>query len=227
MKRYILLLVFLPAIALGQTEVMHNAVRDYEQKPIWGANRTHYLQGFLGFGFYTPISVPSRDFKIGSSFDFEFGAMYRYRLANFVNVGMGLGFLFQEIELNNQGMVKDWDTQVHSKANVSNSILSAKPFIRLNLSPKRGDYLGTFIDLGGFANWNFYPITSFTDKQGVQRYVQQYVFDKKQERVQYGAFVVLGRDWFRIEGSYYLSNWFRSNADFFMPRYKVSVVFGI
>jgi hypothetical protein len=226
MKRYFFLLTFLPAIAFGQTEVMRKQPRDYSQHSNWGENRTHHLQGYLGLGFYTPISTPNRDFKVGNSYDLGFGAIYRYRMANFVNLGMGLGLLVQEVKLNDKGMVKAWDTQLHDKAKVSNILLSAKPFIRLNLSPKRGDYLGTFVDFGGFADWNFYPTTSFTDKQGSQNYVQQYEFDKEQERLHYGAFALIGRSWFRLEGSYYLSSWFKSNTEFFMPRYKVSVVFG-
>lgn len=185
------------------------------------------MQAYLSLGFYTPISTPNRDFKVGNSYDMGFGAIYRYRLANFINVGMGLGAVFQEIRLNNKGMVKAWDTQLHNKALLSNMLLSAKPFFRINFSPKRGDYLGTFVDFGGFAHWNFYPVTSFTDKQGSQNYVQQYEYDKEQERIHYGAFALIGRSWFRLEGSYYLSNWFKGNAEFFMPRYKVSLVFGI
>lgn len=227
MKRYFFLLTFLPFFAFGQTEVMREQPRDYSQHSNWGQNRTHHIQGYLDLGFYTPISTPNRDFKIGNSYDFGFGAIYRYRMANLVNAGMALGFLFQEVNLNDKGMVKAWDTQVHDKAKVSNIMLSAKPFIRLNLSPKRGDYLGTFVDFGGFADWNLYPTTSFTDKQGSQNYVQQYVFDKEQERIHYGAFALIGRSWFRLEGSYYLSNWFSSNKVFYMPRYKITVVFGI
>lgn len=213
-------------MAMGQTEVIRKTIHDYStQTPNWGPNRAHFFQGYLNLGFYTSTFTPNRDFKIGSSFDLGLGTIYRYRVSNFMNLGVGLGYIYQKVVLNNKGMVKAWDTQLHSKAKLANNVLSAKPFVRLNLSPKRGDYLGTFIDLGGFVNWNFYPVTSFSDNQADQRYVQKYVFDKEQERIQYGAFLKVGRDWFRLGSNYYLSNWFKSNTTFYMPKYSLSFEF--
>jgi hypothetical protein len=225
MKPYIFLLILFPSLAFAQTDVMHRYPKNHEQIPTWGANRAHYIQGIFGVGFYTPISVDNPDFKTGRSYEINFGAIYRYRIANSFNVGTALSLTAQSIALNKIGMVKSWDNAIHSKANLSNTLLTLKPFFRFNLSPKRGDYLGSFIDVGAFGSWNFYPTAMFTDKRNGERYVQMYQQDKQQERFQYGCFASVGRDWFRLEASYHLTNILKDSS-FEMPRYAMAVVFG-
>jgi hypothetical protein len=204
---------------------MHKYPRNYEDVPLWGPNRAHHIQGYFGVGIYTPLAVTNPDFTFGRSWNFSLGVIYRYRIANFINSGFALGIASQSIALNNSGMVKSWDNQVHSKAKLFNSVLTVKPFLRFNLSPKRGDYLGTFIDVGGFGTWNFFPTAVFTDEVNGEKYIQTYQKDKEQERFHYGAFASVGRDWFRLEGSYHLSNILKDDT-FEMPRYMMAIVFG-
>jgi hypothetical protein len=225
MKPYIFLLLLFPSIAFSQTNVLRKVPKNHDQIPTWGANRTHFIQGVFGVGFYTPIGVANPDFKFGPSYDISFGAIYRYKIANSFNIGTSLSIAGQAIALNDVGMVKSWDNTIHSKASLSNSLFILKPFLRFNLSPKRGDYLGTFVDIGGFGSWNFYPVAMFTDKRNGERYVQMYQQDKQQERFQYGFFASVGRDWFRLEASYHLTNMLKDES-FEMPRYAMAVVFG-
>ncbi len=226
MIRKLVILLLLPTAVLGQTEKMHKTPRNYQKTPNWGPNRAHHVQGLIGFGLFMPFGVSARDFKIGTSTDFHLGAVYRYRASKFFNLGAGIYLSSSQIELNDSGMVKGWDGEVHKKAQLLNYTLTLKPFIRLNLSPKRGDYLGTYLDFGGFGSWGFLPTTSFTDKVGGQKLMLRYINDKQHESFYYGAMAAVGRDWFRLEASYYLSDWLKGPANFNLPKYSVSVFFG-
>lgn len=225
MNRIVFILLLIPSLGLGQTEIWRKYPANHEEAPKWGPNRTNHIQGFIGFGLYTPISTSSVDFIFGKSWDLSVGLIYKYRIANFFNVGSSFALTSQNISMNNDGMVKAWDNQIHGKAKLSNSIVSAKPFLRFNLSPKRGDYLGTYIDLGGFGSLNFLPTTSFTDKQNGQEYIQTYRKDKIHRQIQYGGMAAFGRDWFRLEGCYYLSDWIREEG-FNLPQLSISLMLG-
>ena len=225
MNRILLILFFIPSLAFGQTEIWRKFPANHDETPQWGANRTNHIQGFLGFGLYTPIAVTSIDYIFGKSWDISLGFLYKYRISNFLNVGSSFSLIYQKVSLNNDGMVKAWDNQIHGKAKLSNYLISTKPLIRFNLSPKRGDYLGTYIDVGCFGSLNFLPTTSFTDEQNGQEYIQKYKRDKLQRQLQYGGMAAIGRDWFRLESCYYVSDWIKEDG-FNLPRLSISVMLG-
>lgn len=225
-RKTIFLLLIFPALAFGQTEVMRKSPRNYNDIPLWGPNRAHHVQGFVGVGFFMPLGAAEGHFKPGVSYDVHLGAKYRFRVSNFLNIGAGLFLSSYQIMLTDSGMVKGWDGNVHEKAQMVNYHLTLKPFMRFNLSPRRGDYLGTYFDLGGFGSWGLLPATSFTDRVDGQKLLTRYMNDKRYEPILYGGMAAVGRDWFRLEASYYLSGWLKEPAGINLPKYSVSVLFG-
>ena len=232
MKKTILLIAVLLFTLTGfsQTIIMQDAspMEPYEVKTN-GPNLKNYGHWFIGFGAVMPVGAQSDNTIFGKSLLFELGYRYRYRVSNFFNTGFDVSYYIQGNRLNHSGMEKVYDGMVHDRANIVQNELRFSPFLRFNLTPKRGNYLGTYIDLGGYIAWNFIPVFRAVDNRSSYneelKYPRQY--DPMQKRNEYGLTGRIGRNKLIVFAHYRISDLLKNSDLPDLPRLAVGIQFGL
>jgi len=231
MKRFtIILSLFIYGLTgFAQTIVMQNTnpMQPYQEKK-HGENRKHYNQGFISFGVVTPAGAKSDDSYFGKSFVFDFGFRYRYRVSNFLNIGNDLSYYIQGNRLDHSGMKKIYDGMVHDKENIIQNELRISPFIRFNLTPNRGNYLGTYVDFAGYLGWNFLPVFRAVDTghNGNEEMAYTRDFDPNQKRFDYGVTGRIARNKYLLFATYRLSDIMKKTEYPNLPRLTAGIQFG-
>ncbi len=226
MLRYLisLTIVALSIAVLGQTKLLpveKDPMTQFEARK-WGANRAHYGQFLFDVEFDIPHSDASRDYHFGASWGMVFGYTYRYRIANPVNIGVGLNYRFHWMRLNRSGMLKVYDNAIHDKVRLSSNDIRLNPFIRINLSSRRGNYLGNYIDLGAFGAVNVWrSIDVFDEVDDVKRQIRLRPY-KMINNTFYGVFATVGFNTTRLTVSWNLSN----NVDDALNMAKLNIAYG-
>ncbi len=214
---------------LSQTIVMQNTnpMEPYNAKTK-GENRKHYNQGFISFGVVTPIGAKNDDSYFGKSLVFDLGHRYRYRISNFINIGNDLSFYMQGNRLDHSGMHKIYDGATHERENIIQNEFRISPFIRFNLTPHRGNYLGTYIDFGGYIGWNFLPVFRAVDTghNGNEEMAYTRSFDPNQNRYDYGVTGRIARNKHLLFATYRLSDIMKKSEQPSLPRLAVGIQFG-
>lgn len=232
MKKIISLILFLHFALAGysQTILMQdsNPMAAYEVKKN-GPNLQNYGQWFIGFGAVTPVGASSDNTIFGKSLLFDFGYRYRYRVSNFFNTGFDVSYYLQGNRLNDAGMEKVFDGLVHTRENLVQNELRLSPFLRFNLTPKRGNYLGTYVDLGSYIAWNFIPVFRAVDTRLNNNENRSYnrQFDPMQKRYDYGLTGRIGRNKLIVFAHYRLSDLLKSSNLPDLPRLAVGIQFGL
>lgn len=214
----------------SQTILMEdsNPMAPYEVKT-HGPNLKNYGQWFIGFGAVTPVGANSDNTIFGKSLLFDLGYRYRYRVSNFFNTGFDLSYYLQGNRLNKSGMLKVYDGLVHGRENIVQNEFRFSPFLRFNLTPKRGNFLGTYVDLGGYVAWNFLPVFRAVDTKTSNNEMLKYTrqFDPMQKRYEYGLTGRIARNKFIVFAHYRLSDLLKNSSLPDLPRLAAGVQFGI
>ncbi len=229
-KIFITLLISIyGASCFAQTVILQNTnpMQPYQEKS-QGKNRKHYTHTFLSLGLVTPVGATMDDTYFGKSLVFDIGVRYRYRISNFLNIGSDFSYYIQGNRLDNSGMEKVFDGAVHDRENIIQNELRIAPFFRFNLTPHRGDYLGTYIDLGGYIGWNFLPVFRATDTEhnGNEEMTYTRSFDPNQNRYDYGVTGRIARNKYLLFATYRLSDIMKKSEHPDLPRLSVGVQFG-
>ena len=226
--------ILLALLALGltgfaQTILMQNTnpMKPYQEKKE-GENLKNYSQGFIGFGVLAPVGTTHDDTYFGKSFVFDLGYRYRYRVSNFIHIGNDLSYNIQTNRLDHSGMKKVYDKMTHDRETIIQNELRISPFIRFNLTPNRGNYLGTYLDLGGYFGWNFLPIFRAVDKAHNGNEKVKYIrnFDPNQNIYDYGVTGRIARNKNLLFVSYRLSDIMKNKDLPELPRLSVGIQFG-
>jgi len=232
MKKILSLLAILLFSLTGfsQTIIMQdsNPMAPYEVKT-QGPNLKNYGQWFIGFGAVTPVGAASDNTIFGKSLLFDLGYRYRYRVSNFFNTGFDLSYYLQGNRLNKSGMLKVYDGLVHGRENIIQNEFRLSPFLRFNLTPKRGNFLGTYVDLGGYVAWNFLPVFRAVDTRTSNNEMLKYTrqFDPMQKRYEYGLTGRIGRNKLIVFAHYRLSDLLKNSSLPDLPRLAAGVQFGL
>jgi len=194
----------------------------------WGANRAHYVGAQLALGFVADQGVAGAKTDFWRSSHFQFGFRYKRKLSNVFSIGTDLSWKIFTVGLKQEQGKKLPDTLLHRRQNVATNNFSLGGFLRINFDPKRGNKLGTFLDLGASADWSFFyseftkdklPDGSFVD---VSRYRTN-----TNEPISYYFNARLGKGKFALYALYRLSNWYKSSANFPEPaRLFTGIQFG-
>lgn len=226
--------ILLSILALGltgfaQTIVLQNTdpMEPYKVKTK-GPNLKNYSQMFLSFGIVTPVGATNDDTYFGNSLVFDIGFRYRYRVSNFFNIGNDLSFYRQGNRLNHSGMQKVYDGMVHDRETIIQNELRISPFFRFNLSPNRGNFLGTYLDLGGYLGWNFLPVFKAVDSgnSGNEKMKYTHNFDPTQNRYDYGVTGRIARKKFLLFANYRLSDIMKKSEYPSLPRLAAGIQLG-
>ena len=230
MKKIVILISIISFGLTGFTQTIllqnTNPMEPYQTKNN-GENRKHFRQGFISFGVVAPVGAKNDDTYFGNSLVFDFGFRYRYRVSNLLNLGSDLSFYTQGNRLDHSGMHKIYDGLTHDRANIIQNEFRVSPFLRFNLTPKRGNYLGTYIDLGGYIGWNFLPVFRATDTghNGNEEMMYTRNFDPNQNRYDYGITGRIARNKLLLFATYRLSDIMKQSEQPSLSRLAAGVQF--
>lgn len=187
----------------------------------FGQNRKNYFHSYIGLGWVMGSSAgDSLGINYGKSFEFTFGWRYKLRLNNTFSLGGDLALNWRSFSIL-QDSSKNFPTTpvvIYEKERLACRNLVGSVYLRINYG-KRGNAIGRFIDLIGFAEYNYDPqhITDFKNIKGnsfgagkTRQINSDLVY---LNAINYGATVRAGFNVFALYFSYRIS-------DLFKPSYK-------
>lgn len=226
-----LLTIIFIAFSLGafsQDILLQQNVKADTVRPVWGPNLTNFTYGYIGLGFPLNTSEPVNYTKPGLSSAFNIGMRYKRKLTNYLALGLDLGLSTTAYKIKQEEPKTFPNTTVNDKEKIQVSTLASSAFIRINVG-RRGNYIGNYLDMGGYAGWNFQKKHKTTNKNEAGEKVRESTTQLKYiENFSYGLITRIGIGRFAIIASYRLSDIFKSSyAMPELPRLVVGAEMGL
>lgn len=198
-KWYNYILVFILLLSSGmasaQQLIMEETVDSLPGNSQFGENKRHFIEKRLFYGFLNKWEDNSNPVKFLGSGEFEALVRYKLKISPILSTGMSAAFLNQ-VYISNHTNIPDSLSNDRDVFKI-NSIKSAI-FIRLNIDPKRGNYLGKYIETGLYGSWSYSLKKEITnnynesDELGIRKSKEILSGLNFLNRFQYGTFVSLG-----------------------------------
>jgi hypothetical protein len=200
-----------------------------------GPNSKSYTYPYIGFGFAAmPAMNDSIKMKYGSSWSFHMGYIHKWRINNHYALAYGMQYTYYSYNF------KPFSKNL---ASVGNAYLESEKFSfnalglefinRINFG-RRGNVMGTYLDLGVFANFNFKSAHKLewkldnSDNADYEEEEQEFSGPVYMNNFEYGARVRFGRNQFVVFADYRLSDLFNDDALFAAPSpLTVGIQFGL
>lgn len=140
-------LVLAPASLIAQNVILEETVPDSSETRAMGHNRRHSLMGLIGAGsiFGETGQVPIRS---GLSHYYQMGLVYKLKATGLLSFTLEATFR-REAFL--RGELEDISTPTDEVKTARYNLNLVQPAlgIRFNFDPKRGNILGSFLEIGG------------------------------------------------------------------------------
>lgn len=231
---FVFLSLLLSFTSLAQEKTLDPYGRDLDALTLnkRGPNSDKYSHLFIGFGFVTGFDLDNSEIIYGKSGNFTLGYLFKWRLARYLESGFDVAYHRTAYHLQ-QDSAKTLPTpDLHDREKIVFNALQVSPFVRIKLR-NRFHSNGTFVDLGGFAGWQYNvkheTVESNNNLQkgaGKTRIVNtnlSYTRDYS-----YGLLTRFGFNRFIIYGRYRITNIFNDNSNFDdLPQYEVGLKIGI
>lgn len=224
----IILISLLSVNAFSQEILLKQNVKADSVRPTRGPNLKNYLHGYLGAGFplYTNEGYSYTKPILSSSFDF--GIRYKRKITNFLAVGADLGIIASSYKIKQEEGKKVPDIILNKKEKFQINMLVGSAFIRTNVG-RRGNYIGNYLDLGGFGGWNMIKKHVTVNQNLAEERVKvvktrlKYIDD-----FSYGLSARLGSNRYAITASYRLSDIFKTSSSMAeLPHLNLGFEYGL
>jgi hypothetical protein len=247
MKKYIFLLCFLATLiskVSAQEVKLAQDVGSDTLKSKFGPNLKHYVHAYVGYGLVAgPSEAKGSQVKYPSSHEWVFGVRYKYKIGEVYGLGLDLALTPQVFALKQQEGKLLPNTVHHDSEKLKFTNIGLGFYNRFNFD-KRGNYMGTFLDLGVYGNWMAHSAHVFQDPDsyplsGVKNIKVQENDLKYLANFNYGALVRLGFNNYVFYGTYRISDLFDSGYGVFdlngknvfdfpeLPRYTIGFQFSL
>lgn len=162
MKRliHILVVIFFSQMINAQTVLLKETVPEDFSKTDegYGPNRKYYSYPYMSYGvnadLYTHKNEMIMAIKPLSSPALNFGTKYLVNYSKFSALVFDLNVGFNQYKLKNNQSYTLIDTNAILKsAKFQTYSLGTSAALRINFKPKRGNFLGKYLDLGGYIDW--------------------------------------------------------------------------
>ena len=213
--------LLISSIGIGQPVLlMHDVQSDKDND--FGPGKARYGGGMLTYGLVVgPSESDSVNIDYGRSFQLGYGYYYRYQVARFLSFGYSSMVNLRSYRIDQKQPKIFASTVSHEKEKFYNIDLNLAPFVRFNLSGKRGNHHGLYVDLSAYGSYNF--IT-----RHVYRSIAPYPFPNESikvvnrnlryiNRFEYGGIARIGYRNLIFYGQYRLSNHFKSFENNLFP----------
>jgi hypothetical protein len=229
MKRIIFIaLLFASANAFTQEILLEQNVKSDSIRPSRGPNLKNFSHFYIGLGFPINTNEDVTYTKFGSSTNIDFGFRYKRKFTNFFATGFDLGIGSTTYNLSQDVPKTVPDTIINEKEKFRIFSVSPSAYLRFNFG-RRGNYVGNFLDLGAYGDWNIRKLhlTVNENEQDEKVKVETTRLDYM-ENFSYGFLARAGSNRYVVTAKYRMSDIFKSSyAIPELPRLTVGVEVGL
>lgn len=186
----------------------------------YGQNLKNFSHFYYGLGFIAGAG-DNNGLKINyfMSNELTLGLRYKRKVNNFYALGADINCSIQNYNINQNSLKTFPNAILHDKEKLLTRELGLEFYNRFNFG-KRGNYIGNFIDLAAYGQWDFFPtyVTIDNYKSG------NAALAKKTKQIHssltytnpfnYGLTARIGFNKYVFYGSYRLSNIFKDSSQF-------------
>jgi hypothetical protein len=225
---FTIILLSLSLGAFSQDILLQQNVKSDSIRPTYGPNLKNFFHGYVGIGFPFSTSEESGYTKPMASTNFDFGVRYKRRFTNYLAMGVDLGINSASYKLKQNDSKTVPDNTINDKEKIQVNAVESAAWLRINVG-RRGNYIGNYLDLGAFGDWNFQKKhkTTNTNSDGEKIKVSTSKL-KYVEDFSYGVLTRIGVGRYALTARYRLSDIFKSSyAMPELPRLIVGVEVGL
>lgn len=145
LKQILLVVLLLNVITAEAQTVLLNYNKVEEPKYDKGPNQKKFTQGLLKVGFVLPEGEV--DIEAGQSISWGIGLRKKFKVSSIYSLGWEFQFDFTDYKLKDKSGLSPYSTPFDTKR-FDISAISLGQFNRFNFDPGRGNFMGTYLDLG-------------------------------------------------------------------------------
>ncbi len=235
LARKILLLIIIClgfTTAHAQRELLaEDRTNKNDTTPSFGINERNYFHFRSGIGLIVGPSGSGVEIGYGRSLEAYTGFRYKRKLSGMFSIGLEPAYKYTGFNISNKDSSTFLDNYIwgkdtlHNRHKIGLHTASLGAFFRINFDPRRGNHMGTYLDLGAAGDYIFsneyitrgekrdgtLVKTKFTRNPFISRF--QYYYNAK-----------LGHNWLALTFSYRPSPVFKNSYNFpALPRYIVGI----
>jgi len=214
------LLLICLSIPISQAQhqlLMEEKVDDYTEKN-WVANKRHYIEtrAFYGQGINNPVKY--YPLKTMGSSEFELGLRYKLKISPILSTGLGAGYFNQSFRVDTEEKTFP-DDNIYDKEVFRVNSLNSKIYLRINIDPKRGNFIGKYFEAGVFGCWSFSQkrimLTKYNDNEdtGINKSREIHSGLSYIDKIQYGAYLSIGIAGYEVTYRHRLSRIIKEEAN--------------
>lgn len=223
-----LLLLAVMTAAGAQSVIVAEDVNARDETPEYGMNRKHYTHMFLGVLFAVgPPEQPGAEVIYGRSRTLEYGYRYKRKLSNTFSLGSEITGRRHAYHIKQSESKTVPDTIVRDREKLVFLEAGAAVYKRVNFG-QRGNYIGRFADVGGYASWIFHTRhVLWYEEDGVSLKVRKTGMQYP-ANFDYGLIARIGFNNILIKGTYRMSGLFKDSSNMpEFPRYAIGLELGL
>jgi hypothetical protein len=234
-QRIMILFLFL-SISLNtiaqRTPVLGNdRISEVEVLKKRGPNLDHYGHLYFGYGFLLGDSdTDSAQIRNGTSSSFSLGWLTKYRINNWYELGFDVSYYYSSFHIKQDSFKIVPSNQLHKREKLVFNNIQVIPFQRFKLKNKYHS-TGIFIDLGGFAGWNYRIKHQTVERNQAPGAGRTKTVNQKLNYTNdftYGAIARIGFNRFVFYGRMRLSDLFNDYRNLpELPRFDLGMTIGI
>lgn len=153
-NKLVLLLVILATKAFSQDILLQQDVKKDSLRPVYGPNLKNFFHGYVGLGFPIFTNEAANFTKPMASTSFDFGLRYKRKITPHLATGFDLGITSTAYRIKQNDSKTVPDNVINDKEKIQISTLESSLWLRINVG-RRGNFIGNYLDLGGYGGWNF------------------------------------------------------------------------
>ncbi|MFW6327723.1 MAG: hypothetical protein ACOC2F_05365, partial [Bacteroidota bacterium] len=151
---FMIILVTTSAIS-SQEVIMEETFEEKDFFKEYGPNRKKFSHSYVSIGF--PVFFDMKNTVSTDNFlsvNFQFGNRWKRKINNLLSAGYDVRYERVSLRISQLDEKEFPSPVLHDKEKITKDILGGEIYLRINAG-KRGDYLGKYLDLGSYFNYNF------------------------------------------------------------------------
>ncbi len=211
MKKLIILSLLFLAISTGFSQryiLFENVNSEWaERNTNFGPNKKHFVHTWIKAGQILGPSADSLPTKYWGSGNLAFGLRYKHKLTSWWSHGLDVGYNYQSFSIAQKDEKLLIDNNQYEKERLNFHQITGDYYWRFRLG-RAGNYLGKFLDIGGYGAWNMGKNHVIKADEGIPDAKKQKTKLKNVnylEDIEYGVITRVGFNRFVLFGKYRLS----------------------
>jgi len=227
----IFILFFMILHRVGAQDILLDQKPDEGLKNQFGPNKAYFIQFTMGVGTLVGTGAPGLSYNDLRSNDLKIGVKFKRKISGLVSFLLEPEYHYAAYNIN-QGSPKITDTLFwasnaanHQKERFGTEGILLNGYFRFNFDPKRGNFMGYYLDLGAGANFVLDREYLAIDKEQ-NRSVLRSSFSNipYMNTLSYDLTAKIGINWVAVVFSYRLTSLFKSEYHIAEPAaYTVGV----